>query len=403
LLCCWARLDWLMPPKDANSRRFRRESLAHSERRVALPLIIFAGVLALYAATSAAITISGGYELLALVPASGILVVMLFVIGHDACHQSFTPSRRLNSWIGRIAFLPSLHVYGLWEREHNGRHHRYNNIRGMDYAWIPWSPAQFAEARPLRRLGYRIARAPGGVFFYYLFAIWAPLKIFPRLGPEKGAARPVGDTAIVWGFILVYGFLLGVVADANHRPAEISILLALIAPFIIFSMMISVATFLHHTHFAIPWYRDVEQWRNEDGALAATVHVRFPWVLRKLILNIMEHHGHHIAPGVPLYRLRQFQATFPESAALTWDFTILGYATICARCKLFDYAEGRWTDFAGRATSDRLYRFEPAAELEGYVPQRSAAVWTGASQSLSAAPSASETVSEQPAISSEVT
>ena len=77
----------------------------------------------------------------------------------------------------------------------------------------------------------------------------------------------------------------------------------------------------------------------------------------------MEHHGHHIAPGVPLYRLKQFQATFAESEALTWDFTVPEYIRVCGRCKLFDYEHGNWTDFAGRPTSERLYRLEPEPEL----------------------------------------
>jgi hypothetical protein len=37
----------------------------------------------------------------------------LFIIGHDACHQSLTPHSRLNKWLGRIAFLPPLTPYNL--------------------------------------------------------------------------------------------------------------------------------------------------------------------------------------------------------------------------------------------------------------------------------------------------
>src|ERR1043165_1673462 len=40
--------------------------------------------------------------------ALGLLNGLLFVVGHDACHQSLTPRRRLNQLIGRLAFLPSL-------------------------------------------------------------------------------------------------------------------------------------------------------------------------------------------------------------------------------------------------------------------------------------------------------
>ena len=45
--------------------------------------------------------------------AAGFMIGRLFIIGHDACHQSLTPHRGLNKWVGRIAFLPSLTTYSL--------------------------------------------------------------------------------------------------------------------------------------------------------------------------------------------------------------------------------------------------------------------------------------------------
>ncbi len=51
----------------------------------------------------------------------------LFVVGHDACHQSLTPSRWLNRLIGTLSFLPSLTPYSLWDLSHNRIHHRWVN------------------------------------------------------------------------------------------------------------------------------------------------------------------------------------------------------------------------------------------------------------------------------------
>ena len=39
---------------------------------------------------------------------AGHAIGIIFVVGHDACHQSFTPSTRLNRWIGRAVFIPAL-------------------------------------------------------------------------------------------------------------------------------------------------------------------------------------------------------------------------------------------------------------------------------------------------------
>lgn len=37
--------------------------------------------------------------------AAGFMIGRLFIIGHDACHQSYTPHRKLNRALGRIAML----------------------------------------------------------------------------------------------------------------------------------------------------------------------------------------------------------------------------------------------------------------------------------------------------------
>jgi len=43
--------------------------------------------------------------------AAGFMIGRIFIIGHDACHQSLTPHRTLNKWLGRIAFLYVLVLY----------------------------------------------------------------------------------------------------------------------------------------------------------------------------------------------------------------------------------------------------------------------------------------------------
>src|SRR5579885_36390 len=54
-----------------------------------------------------------------LAPVAGLAIGMLFIVGHDACHGSLTPSTKLNAWLGRVAFLPSLHPFAAWEYSHN--------------------------------------------------------------------------------------------------------------------------------------------------------------------------------------------------------------------------------------------------------------------------------------------
>ncbi|RYE62111.1 MAG: hypothetical protein EOO82_00340 [Oxalobacteraceae bacterium] len=334
-----------------------QERLKFSQRTLVAPLALFAGVLVAYALTSFAILASASVPLLVilLVPVSGVLVVMLFVIAHDACHQSFTSSRTLNNWIGRIGMLPSLHALSLWESEHNRRHHRFNNIRGMDYAWIPLSPQEFMDASAFTRLRYQFYRSPVGVPFYYLFDIWAQRKIFPRSKMVGRASRThIWDALLLWVFTVGYSVLLIYVGDLFGRSAAASVVYALILPFLIFIGAISFAIFLHHTHYQVPWYGTLEQWKRGNGALHGTVHVKFPLIVRRVTLQIMEHNAHHVAPGVPLYNLEEMQRSPTIGKVVEWPFSLKGYFRICARCKLYDFEQNIWTDFGGKATSGRL-------------------------------------------------
>ena len=82
---------------------------------------------------------------------AGHAIAILFVAGHDACHQALTPHQWLNRWIGRLVFIPSLHCASLWILSHNRIHHAWTCLRGRDYVWEPMSPADFAAASPSRR------------------------------------------------------------------------------------------------------------------------------------------------------------------------------------------------------------------------------------------------------------
>ena len=82
---------------------------------------------------------------LMVVPAS-IAIARLFVIGHDACHGSYTKYDWLNKIVGRIAFLPSLTPFSLWDVGHNVAHHGFTNLKGRDQVWVPMSAEEWKAA-----------------------------------------------------------------------------------------------------------------------------------------------------------------------------------------------------------------------------------------------------------------
>jgi omega-6 fatty acid desaturase (delta-12 desaturase) len=281
----------------------------------------------------------------------GLLIAMLFVVGHDAAHNSLTRSGILNKVLGRLAFLPSLHAFSLWDLSHNRTHHRYNSIRGIDYVWEPMTREAFERCSVLRRTLYRFYRTPVGVAFYYLPCLWAP-RLFVPLSAVIGRSRLVYwlDSALVMMALVLQVVGVIMVGALFGKAAWISVLFGTVIPFIVWNGIMSFVIFLHHTHPAVQWYRDAAAWREQAGAINGTVCVRFPFPFGAIALRIMEHGAHHHSSGVPLYNLSRMQRALESRlAVVTWRFSWRGYARICRRCKLYDYDGGKWIPFDGHS------------------------------------------------------
>jgi omega-6 fatty acid desaturase (delta-12 desaturase) len=338
-------------PVDAGQQRSmlsREERLRFGRKAFFWPIALFVAVYALWVALTVFAVRLGGARGAAVAVVDGLVIGLLFVVGHDACHNSYTPSTPLNRWIGRLAFLPSLVSFSLWYREHNQVHHRYNNVRHFDHVWEPLSTDEYVQRGLLGRALYRFYRSPIGVMFYYAFEPWRGRLVVPR-------RKFVGTTTREqrWDAMLLFAFLvceaaaaIGLGLTAARGPVE-SVALGVVVPFAVWCATVSFVIYLHHTHPSVLWYPDIPTWRAQNGAATGTLHMVFPWPLGALLLNIMQHPAHHVAPGVPLYSLPSLERLVEERAPvlrLSWSFR--QYLDTCRVCKLYDYDAGRWEDFS---------------------------------------------------------
>lgn len=298
---------------------------------------------------------------------AGLFTGAIFVIGHDACHQSLTSSRILNRWIGRLAFLPSAHAMSLWVLGHNQIHHRFTNLKGRDYVWEPMSPDEYRRAPLLRRWVYRLYRGPLGAFPYYLVEMWWKKNFLP-IAPEarRHWRRHVFDSAFI---LLAQAALIAAIGWggsllAPDRPLWATLGLGWLLPFLVWNGLMGLVIYAHHTHPEIAWFEDPSVWKRFNTSIAGTVHARLPQPLHALSNNIMEHNAHHADPSIPLYSLRPLQArmrsSFPGIPFL--QLTPASYLRTLRCCKLFDFTQHRWVDFAGVATGPRLRADQAAQE-----------------------------------------
>lgn len=285
----------------------------------------------------------------------GISIARLFVLGHDACHQSLFTNRRVNRWLGRMLFLPSLTPFSLWEVGHNLGHHVYTNLRGMDYVWTPMSKAEFDSSPVWRQWLERFYRSGWGHGAYYLIELWWKKLFFPSRTEISNRRRMFfADSALVSCFAILWLATLTWLAMLMQQGVAVVVLLGLIAPLLIWSSVMGSVIFFHHTHPLLPWYVDIDRWEQARDRGGNTVHVELGWRWGRILNNIMEHPAHHLDVRVPLYRLEAAQRMLDASEHAERHVSSRALRACVSRCKLYDYQASRWTDFAGRPTGPIL-------------------------------------------------
>lgn len=287
--------------------------------------------------------------------AMGFVIGRLFIIGHDACHQSLTPHRRLNKWLGRIAFLPSLTPYSLWDMGHNVVHHGFTNLKGVDFVWAPLTPAEYEALPPARRFMERIYRSGWAPGVYYMVEIWWRRMV--RRDRKATTERPVfsRDCALVLSFGGVWLAALLALALGTGQSVALLLATAFVLPLLFWFAMIGFVVYVHHTHVKVSWHDDRAAWQRAQPFVSTTVHLTFPLRIGSLMHHIMEHTAHHVDMSIPLYKLKAAQARIEEllpGRIVIQRFSWRWYFDTARRCKLYDFTQRCWTDFKGRATSE---------------------------------------------------
>lgn len=347
------------PNEPLPHRKVLREWLAPLSTRTtarALGLLVLDYAL-LIAALAATVLLAPWWAKLLAGMAAGFVIGRLFIIGHDACHQSLTPHRRLNKWLGRVAFLPSLTPYSLWDAGHNVVHHGYTNLKGVDFVWEPLTPTEFAALTPLGRFMNRVYRSGFAPGLYYLIEIWWKREFFPskKYMPTRRNIF-VKDSLLVTGFALIWVAAMTSAALVTGQSLWLTWLMGVAVPFFFWNSMIGFVVYVHHTHTRVSWHADKATWTRAQPFVSTTVHLTFPLKIGALMHHIMEHTAHHVDMSIPLYRLKQAQARLEEllpQRIIVQRFSWRWYFDTARKCKLYDFALQSWTDYKGRATSTR--------------------------------------------------
>lgn len=114
-----------------------------------------------------------------------------------------------------------------------------------------------------------------------------------------------------------------------NQPWPSTLAWGIAVPYLVWYWNMGLTVFLHHTHFAVRWFRserDVERCPQQEQ---------------------------HLNPSIPFYRLHAAQTRLIEvrgDQAIGERVSVRYVASLLRRCKLYDYERGEWTDFSGRVT-----------------------------------------------------
>lgn len=349
------------PSSSAPTRRALRAALlplARPSTGLALAWLSFDVLVWLALTAFTASDAAWGWKLLASL-AAGLWIARLFIIGHDACHQALTAHRPLNRVLGRVAFLPSLTPYSLWELGHNQAHHGFTNLRGRDGVWVPLSADEYAQLPAHRRALERAYRSGWGPGLYYAVELWWKKLYFPR--PDQGGGqRPVfaRDSALVTAFALAWLGALAAGAAVADTSVPQALLFGLLLPLLVWQHLMGFVIYVHHTEPDVAWYDDGAAWAASLPYLGATLHLQAP-LLDALLHRILQHPAHHLDMTIPFYRLRaaqqRLQALAPhhvQSRRLTWPY----YWQVARQCKVYDFRRQQWGPFPEAARKAEVVR-----------------------------------------------
>jgi omega-6 fatty acid desaturase (delta-12 desaturase) len=296
--------------------------------------------------------------------ANGVLIALLFIIGHDAGHNSFVPGRLWNRWFARIAFVPCVHGVSLWRVIHNEHHHARPNLKGVDGVWAPMSPEGYKRASPMRQFLERVYRGAAGPVVYYYIAFWIHRVLFP-LAPElrKEWCRHLPDSAFAFTGLIFTLAMIGVSGQAltPDRPLWLIFLTGWVIPFAVWNYLMGFTIYLNHTHPSIPWFDNEESWRRFRALAPDTASVVMPVNLVPLYTKVMAHTSHHVQTRVPVYLLPEAEEELKKgySRLLEYRLSVGAYRSIYKTCKLFDYERMCWTGFDGVPTAWPFHSSSP--------------------------------------------
>jgi len=259
----------------------------------------------------------------------GMVGTGLWVLAHECGHQSFSPSKTLNDFVGWVCHSALLVPYFSWKISHS-KHHKATGNMDRDMVFIPRTREQHGSKTGalLHEMHELMEETPivtamnliGQQLFgwqYYLLANVTGHNNHDKQPEGKGKGKKNGNFSVNH-FVpssplyerkdehLILLSDLGLLITASvlyfvgHTYGWQNLLVWYVAPYFWVHHWLVAITFLQHTDPSLPHYTG-ETWTFARGA-AATIDREFGFIGRHIFHGIIETHVlHHYISTIPFY------------------------------------------------------------------------------------------------------
>ena len=224
-----------------------------------------------------------------------VLLTRMYSLFHDLTHNATFESREANSrWghlLGYLLFTP----YRWWQRQHRIHHAHTGDLDHRGVGEInTMTLAEYEQASPLRRLGYRLYRNP----LVMLLVGPSLVFLFERRFPQRGMTPKIRLSVVLTNLALV-AWVLGWSDLVGWGTFLLIQGTTLIAGGAIAAWMLYIQHQYEDTYYSEP-----EGWQFELAALQGSSYLDLPRPLAWMVGNANFHHVHHLSARIPNYNLR---------------------------------------------------------------------------------------------------
>jgi len=240
------------------------------------------------------------------IPFLGLMLHRTFVVQHDCSHNSYTPSKMINTILAQI-FGILVFTSANWIVDHHTHHMTNGNIENKyNFKFnelLYWNKKQYLSFNSVSRAVFRFFHTPIIFFTFFPMLYFFVIQRFIYVVKKYKYREKIifSSSRIIYNHLInnTGCLLLCMIAHDNQ------LLYHLIASSYIGFLINFILFFNQHTYNP-PYVVGDREWTQIDSGLRGSSFIQIPRILRYFTMGIEYHHIHHITAKIPGYNLSKY-------------------------------------------------------------------------------------------------